>query len=186
MRHEKSAVRKSTSQRFFYFKTQDFHDSVRTLVLGIVAGVSLLVLYQNIQENHKNEANQDSVITESNSGEQNLKSLSEKNQHLSEFPHLFSLPILPNYSMDQTRNIQESTQDPVRLHPDQFAEETGGAMDVQIRKKPEVIDRHANTKDFSSTSQKAKGSAPKQPSVSTPLQEVEPLRLEPASAVTPY
>ena len=73
MRHKKHAGGKSKSEKFSYFKTKDFHDSVRILIAGIVAGVSMLVLYQNIQENKKTEDDEDSVITELNQQDQNFR-----------------------------------------------------------------------------------------------------------------
>lgn len=187
MRHKKHAGGKSKSEKFSYFKTKDFHDSVRILIAGIVAGVSMLVLYQNIQENKKTEDDEDSVITELNQQDQNLKSPSEKNEHPSELPHLFSLPVLPNSSIDETRNMDQTTQPLARSPLDQPPEDTVGGMDVRIRQKPAVVEqRPENAKDFSATSQEARDPAPKQQPSPTPLKEVEPLRLEPASAVAPY
>ena len=187
MRHKKHAGGGSKSEKFSYFKTKDFHDSVRLLIAGIVTGISLLVLYQNIQENHKTEDDEGSVITESNRHDQNLKSPSEENEHPSDFPHLFSLPVLPNSPIDQTRSMDQNSQPSARLPLDQPTEDTVGGMDVRIRQRPAVIEqRPENAKDFSATSQEGKDPAPKQQPSSTPLKEVEPLRLEPASAVAPY
>ena len=149
MRHKKHAGGKSKSEKFSYFKTKDFHDSVRILIAGIVAGVSMLVLYQNIQENKKTEDDEDSVITELNQQDQNLKSPSEKNEHPSELPHLFSLPVLPNSSIDETRNMDQTTQPLARSPLDQPPEDTVGGMDVRIRQKPAVVEqRPENAKIF--------------------------------------
>jgi len=162
--------------------TQDFHESIRVLVAGIVTGIAVVVLYQNVtgvQAGHavserrgRMEAARLPVIEPA------------PEQASAEAPPRLVLPVpgIPVLPLEQATPIQDGFRAPTRANAEQVVRRAVGSGDgeaaagvhVEIRRKVESAPMAQVD-----PSQKPEPTMPAH-TQTTQILEAKPLRLEPA------